>query len=221
MLAPLLLLGGVKPLTLLFVGNSLLNFNNVPATVAKLLETDGSGRKVTFQSHFVGHLEDVRPGSDAERDITSGRFDVVVLQGAMVSTSHRFTYPQDQGIALAKAAKANGARVLLYAEWPRRGIDETEYTLGIYRGIAKSAAVEIVPVGRAWDAVRKGDPRTELWQPDGNHATKSGSFVAAGAVYWRLADGQPTYRPAGVEPGFAARALKQARTIDRAWTSGK
>jgi hypothetical protein len=138
---------------ILFVGNSLLNFNDVPTTVARMLESDGNQPRVMYKTYFVGHLEDIPYQGEIQDQAASGNYDYVVLQGAMVSSSMTITYDQSRGIALAKTAKAHGARVLLYVEWPRRGIDETEYTMNVYRGIAKAANVEIVPVCYAWNAV--------------------------------------------------------------------
>jgi len=201
---------------ILFVGNSLLNFNDLPATVAKMLQSDGSERTVTYKSYFVGHLEDVTRGSEVDREVTSGPYDIVILQAAMVSSSMTRTYAQARGIEMAKAARARKARVILYAEWPRRGIDETEYTLNVYKGIAKAADAEIVPVAYAWNEVRAKLPAVNLWSPDGNHAQPTGSFVAACAVYVRLAGTTrtPSYRPSAVDASFAQVALKAARDVE-------
>lgn len=210
MLAALLV--GPATLNVLFVGNSLLNGNDLPRTVARMLESDGTGRRVTFRAHFVGHLEDVPRGSNVDRDVAQGPFDVVVLQAAMVSSSMTRTYAQTRGIEMARAARARGARTLLFVEWPRRGIDETEYTMNVYRGVAKASGAEIVPVAHAWNALRKAR-REPLWTADGNHADPAGSFLAAACVYFRLAgDAQaPGHRPPGIDPDFAKAALATAR----------
>jgi len=114
---------------------------------------------------------------------------------------------------MAKAARARKARVLLYVEWPRRGIDETEFTMNVYRGIAKVADVEIVPVAYAWNEVLRKLPTAPLYSSDGNHATPAGSFVAAAATYLKIAgpDRNPTYRPGGIPASLAQAALEAAR----------
>jgi hypothetical protein len=210
------LLFAAPPLRILFVGNSLLNFNDVPATVARMLESDGSGARVTYKAFFVGHLEDVARASTVDLEVSSGRYDVVVLQAAMVSSSLSRTYAQTRGIAMAQAARRRKARVLLYVEWPRRGIDETEYTMNVYRGIAKASGAEIVPVCYAWNLVHRKAPQAELWTPDGNHATPAGSYVAASCVYFHIAGtrGTPTYRPRGIEAAFAQLALAASRQVE-------
>ena len=201
---------------ILFVGNSLLNFNNVPDTVAKLLESGENGKKVVSKSFFVGHLEDVKPSSEVDREVGSGNYDFVVLQAAMVSSSMSRTYPQSRAIAMARLAKSKHARVLLYVEWPRKGIDETQYTMNVYRGMAKASGAEIVPVCFAWNAVHGESPKSELWMPDGNHATVLGSFVAATSVFVRIGgtEKSPTYRPTGVDAAFAKLVLEQCRLVE-------
>ncbi|AIE86116.1 hypothetical protein [Fimbriimonas ginsengisoli] len=208
-----LLLAAPHTLRILFVGNSLLHVNEVPATVANMLQSDGNGTRVAYKNYFVGHLEDVPPGSEIAREVGSGRYDIVVLQSAMVSSSLTRNYAQTRGIAMAKDALAHRARVLLYVEWPRRGVDETEYTMNVYRGIAKASGAEIVPVCYAWNWVHQKAPNAPLWNPDGNHALPSGSFVAAACLYSFIAGikATPTYRPAGVDSTFASLALLAGR----------
>ncbi len=197
-------------LRILFIGNSLLNVNDVPKTVAKMLESNGDS--ISYKSYFVGHLEDIPVGGEVEREVESGRYDFVILQSAMVSSSLSRTYSQTRGIALARSARARRARVLLYVEWPRRGIAETEYTMNVYRGIAREAKSEIVPVCYAWNSVLSKNPKLDLWQPDGNHATPLGSYVAACSVYFRIAGvaSISKFIPVGVDPKLAALASAEA-----------
>jgi hypothetical protein len=217
MLSALVLLATVKPLNILFVGNSLLMFNEVPDMVTSMLNSDGSGRSVTNKSFFVGHLEDVKPNSNVDLEISSGKYDIVVLQSAMVSSSMSREYPQTRGIAMAKAAKAKGARVLLYVEWPRRGVDETAYTMNVYRGIAKATNTEIIPVCYAWNSALKKSPKAPFYTSDGNHAQMLGSYLAACCVYFHIAgtDRTPTWRPKRIDKEVADLCLIEARSLEK------
>jgi hypothetical protein len=218
MLTALVLLSvSAQPRNILFVGNSLLMFNEVPAMVTNMLNSDGQGRNVKYASYFVGHLEDVQPNTNVDKEVSSGKYDVVVLQSAMVSSSLSRTYSQARGIAMAKAAKRGGARVLLYVEWPRRGVDETEYTMNVYRGIAKAADTEITPVCYAWNSVLSKSPNAPMWQPDGNHAMITGSYLAACCVYFQLVgtDHTPTWRPQGVDKGLGDLCMSEARVLEK------
>ena len=216
MLLALMLIAAPKPLNILFIGNSLLMNNDVPVMVTNMLNTDGSGRKVTYNSFFVSHLEDVQPGDAPDKEINSGKYDVVVLQSAMVSSSLTRTYSQARGIAMARAAKAKGARVLLYVEWPRRNINETNYTLNVYRGIAQAADTEIIPVCYAWNSVVAKSNGISLWNPDGNHATMEGSYLAACCTYFHIAGTlrNPKWIPEDVDPAFAKLCVSEAKMLE-------
>ena len=127
MLAPAALFA-LSNLNILFVGNSLTAGNDLPGMVKALLQSQGRDRQVSVQYHPAAHLNDVTANRNLVAQLTRGTWNVVVLQGASVSMSHKYTYPQDGGIALAKAAIRGGAKCLLYSEWSRRGENETEYT---------------------------------------------------------------------------------------------
>lgn len=190
---------GLRP-RILFVGNSHTTVNDVPGMVGRLLSSDGSKRVPFIQTMSVGFLESVGPG--VENSIKSGQWDAVVLQGAMVSSSHKYRYKQDRAISTANLALSHKARVLLCAEWPRRGWDESDYQLGVYREIAGAARGSvIVPICKVWDDSRSKLGGTDLWSSDGNHANLKGSFLSACTIYRYLTEGSagmPTWRPSGV-----------------------
>lgn len=174
----------------LFCGNSHTFTNDVPGMTRNLV-TAGSGRRIEIGSYSGAFLQDIAQNPIVRKEISSGRWDAVVLQGAGLSSSHNYVHPMDGAIALAKAAKSAKARALLFAEWPRRSWDETEYILGIYRQIAKASGAEIVPICKVWDAVLDVQPKLELWQADGNHATQTGSYIAACRIAKSLGESQP------------------------------
>ena len=118
---------------------------------------------------------------------------------------------------MAKAAKAQGARVMLYVEWPRRGIEETAYTMNVYRGIAKAANTEIIPVCYAWNSVVRKSPNAPMYTVDGNHALITGSYLAACCVYFHLAgtDKTPTWRPKNVDKAVGDLCLSEARALEK------
>lgn len=185
---------------ILFIGNSHTYVNNVPQSVQMLLASDGSHRKPTVKMVSVTLLED--SGAEVESAIRSDNWDVVVLQGAKVSSSHQYRYRQDRAIACANLALSLKAKVFLCAEWPRRGWDESEYQLGVYREIQAAAkGSTIIPICEVWDASRAKLGGIDLWAGDGNHANPKGSFLSACSIYRYIvhsADAKPTWRPSAV-----------------------
>lgn len=165
-----------KRLDLLFVGNSHTSMNDVPGRVRRVLV--GKGYVVTTDLISGGHLEDIA-GFPAFREKVAKHHDIVVLQAAMVSSSHKFRYRQDGGILLAKLALKAKSRVLLFSEWSRTGWDETQYTFNVYKEIAAAApGCELVGVGFAFDS----SGQTGLVSSDGNHASPKGSELAARVI---------------------------------------
>src|SRR5690349_1820317 len=114
-----------RVLHVLFLGNSHTYVNNVPELVRSLAAADH--RQIAVSMVTGPHIDDLAKRPDVVRNVQSGHWDVVVIQAAMVSSSHRYDYPQDLAIQIASQAKGAGARVLLFSEWPRRGWDETVY----------------------------------------------------------------------------------------------
>ena len=202
-----------SPTTILFLGNSHTASNDFTGMVKSLLESDGSGRKVSFRLMASGFLEDFAQNQDARREARSGKWKYIVLQGAKQSSSHKYVYSQAGCIEIAKVAVASGSKTLLFAEWPRRGWDETEYILGIYGEIAKASGATIAPLCRCWDAALKNQPKLDLWMRDGNHASPAGSFLAACGLYYQIAGGsnKPTWGPSFLSAGDAAAFRSYAR----------
>jgi hypothetical protein len=206
-------LSQTPPLTILFLGNSHTVSNDFTGMVKSLLESDGSGRRVSFRLMTAAFLEDFPRIPDARREASSGKWKYIVLQGAKQSSSHNYVYSQAGCIEIAKVAAASGSKTLLFAEWPRRGWDETDYILGIYGEIAKASGATIAPLCRCWDVALKKQPKLDLWLGDGNHASAQGSYLAACGLYFQIAGagGKPTWGPSFLSAADAATFRGYAR----------
>jgi hypothetical protein len=200
---------------ILFLGNSHTLVNDIPGQVKSILESDGSKRKVTVSSIAGGALEALSNQPDALKAVSSGQWDVVILQGAALSSSHKYVYSQAGAIKLAKLAEASKARTLLYAEWPRKGWDETGYILGIYGQIAKASGAEIIPVCSAWDAALRVRKDLELWSSDGNHSSPIGGYLAALTIADFLGAGESNWTPFKIDAPVVKLIRRSARTAVR------
>lgn len=197
----------------LFLGNSHTSTNDVPGMVRSLLAS--SGYKVSTEAMFGGHLDDLEARQDVRDKIDNGKWTHVVLQGAMISSSHKYEYPQDKVVALATRAKKAGAIPLYFAEWPRRDWDESDYIYSHYESSRKEAGGEVIPVCYAWDSVAL----PEMWSADGNHAALSGSFVAACTIAYWIGGGEAsfTFAPSGLDVELAKklRAAAYKTVVER------
>ena len=184
----------------LFIGNSHTMSNNVPGLVKSLVES--GGQKIFVETVGGDLLNNIAARPEVIEKVKKGRWNFVILQGASVSQSHKTIYPYEHSKNLAATASKSGAVPLLYAEWPRKGMDETEYIIDIYRLIQKGSSARIVTVGRVWDQVLKQEPKLDLWNADGNHAKPLGSYIAACSFYYAILGKSakfPTFMPPGID----------------------
>ena len=74
----------------------------------------------------------------------------------------------------------------------------------------------MAPVGLAWQQVRREHPEIGLWDPDGSHPSRAGTYLAACVLYATLFGESPEGLSfTGHVPGGEARALQRtaARTV--------
>ncbi|MEQ1821031.1 MAG: hypothetical protein ABL949_00815 [Fimbriimonadaceae bacterium] len=185
---------------ILFVGNSHTVNNDVPGLVRNLLVSDGTPRTVRTDTMTTASLNDGAQNGAIVDAIKSKKYQIVVLQGASISSSHKYKYEQGGGIALAKLAVKAGARTLLYAEWPRRGWDESAYIMQHYELISQPSGAEIVSIPYVAD--RAIGLNMNIWMGDGNHANLLGSYLAACTLYFWIA------KPVNVGPDWRPKGLK-------------
>jgi hypothetical protein len=195
------------------LGNSHTHSNNLPQMVSKLLTTDK--QRVVVETRFAPFVEELASSTTVRRELSSGQWQVVVLQGAKLSSSHKYKYSHDGAVQLAKLAKNAGSRVLLFAEWPRKGWSETSYILKEYGEISQASGAELVHVPEVWDGVLAKLPKLDPWAADGNHAQLTGSYLAAVCLTTAIArrDLAPAWRPPAVDEATAALIVKTANGV--------
>lgn len=184
---------------ILFVGNSHTSYQNLPAIVCGMVRRAKSGMTVAHQMAFVSHLEDAGADPSIRAEVERRPWTHVILQAQKVSMSGRFLYPTLDGIELAKAAKAKGAATYFFAEWGRKDVEgERERTEKIYQEMALAAGVNVIPVGRVWDAAFAENPEWPLHDADGNHQSPTGAYLTALVLASTIAD-EPAAACAGVD----------------------
>ncbi len=214
------LLFGVSNTRILFLGNSHTGNYDVPLMVKNLLLSHSIPG--TVETRFIGggFLEDIYRNPQTLQTIRNDNWSHVVLQAQKLSSSHQYTYSTEEAITLAREAKKAGSQALFFAEWPRKGMDESNYIFRIYAGIARASGATVMPICYVWDAARNADPKTMLWAADGNHSSQEGAFLAATVIYSQIAGqtGQPSWLPSGVNRTQANLYLRLARTRGRPQT---
>ena len=167
-------------LRVLFVGNSLTYFNEMPwltEEVAKslgvkpMLRADFSGRSgASLRQHW--------DRGRAVRSIREGEYAYVVLQPQsteIVRTPEEiFRYAK----MLDAEIRRSGAKTILFQTWaPLTAKHEQAAYNAQFAKLAKELGATIAPVGVAWQSLRKQG--VELFDGSGLHANLAGSYLSA------------------------------------------
>ena len=203
----------VRPLRILFIGNSLTASNDLPTIVARLAMADGRPQPLTRMVAVGGFsLEDHWNQGDAQRAIADGPWDFVVLQqgpsALLESRRLLVAYARRFGDVIKKA----GARPAMYMVWPSQsrrsdfsGVSES------YRAAAKAIGAVVLGAGEAWSLTLQRQRGLSLYSSDGLHPTFAGSYLAALVIYQGLYERSPIGLPAlGDLSAEQARALQDA-----------
>jgi hypothetical protein len=198
-------------LAVLFVGNSLTAANNLPATVTALGARDGITIHAEVRAPGGYALEDHWNLTDLHDAIANGRYDWVVMQQGPSTLPESYVNLSEYATKIADVVRASGGKPALYGVWPesyrRSALDAS---IGNYRRAAGDSGSTLLPVGAAWKAAWKLDPKLALYGPDGFHPSRLGSYLAAVVIYAGL-----TGKPAVGLPRLFV-APKVARLLQRA-----
>ncbi|GAB3344570.1 SGNH/GDSL hydrolase family protein [Lysobacter tyrosinilyticus] len=175
-----------KPLHVLFVGNSLTYYNDLPTTFSTLYRATEPGTKVETEmlAQGGGKLRERLKGGQLAALLTRQRFDVVVLQelGGWPDCPAEFPGCTDAPQALREAVnlvRANGARAVWFSTW--QALPAAQQSLSRQSTtLARDIGVDIVDVGAAMQRVPNGR-RLPLLRQDG-HPSPIGTWLTAAAL---------------------------------------
>lgn len=164
----------------LFIGNSHTYFNDMPQLFAQIVRASGEAADVTMLTHGGKGWDFHVKEPEVRFNIRFGGYDAVVLQ----HSAHPMGDPDVMaqcGATLIDWVKEAGARPVLYMTWTTKADGESaqDGMSAAYEHIAQTNACEVAPVGRVWWAFHRRMPESELYAPDGKHASEEGSRLAA------------------------------------------
>ncbi len=183
-------------LRVLFVGNSLTYWNDLPAMVGRIAKEN----KRRYKSKTIAYpdfaLFDHAEKGDAAKEIAKGSWDIVVMQqgasGAPENRAYLIDYAKRFAIDIRKA----GGRPALYQVWPSAGrAGDMDRVCESYRLAAEAVDGLLLPVGEAWKDVLGSDAKVALYSDDGLHPTTAGSLLAALVIYERVFGEPPAKLP--------------------------
>ena len=197
-------------IALLFMGNSHTSFHALPAMVAALVRGATPGRAVVaVEAPGWMFLEERAAHAPSLALMASRRWSHVILQAQKYSSSGMFDYSTQGAEDLVRRARAIPALPILFPEWPRRGIAETQRIYDLHRSIAGRTPACVAPIGQAWDLALAREPGLVLHDADGNHSAPAGAFLAAVVIAATITRAPPDTLQA-IE-GFGVDAALQAR----------
>lgn len=187
----------------LFLGNSYIQVNNLPAMVASIAESMGD--TMAYGSNTPGGCTfEMHCGNNSMRLICEGGWDVVVMQEQSqlpafpIELVEEMVYPFARQLVDSVAAFNPDAEPMFFMTWGRKngdtefgsdypmmstyeGMDSLLYAR--YMAMAEQNNASVCPVGRVWHYLRDHYGEIELYQPDGSHPSMAGSYAAACAFY--------------------------------------
>ncbi|HQR38325.1 MAG TPA: SGNH/GDSL hydrolase family protein [Blastocatellia bacterium] len=196
-LALLLLVASPVPnMRVLFVGNSLTYFNDVPALVERIGRANGRRIDTTMIAYPNYALEDHIARGNAPKAIAKGGWDVVVFQqGPSASPEFRDNLIE-YSTRFADMIRQAGGRPAVYQVWAARNRSfDFDRVRESYRIAARKSGSMLMPVGDARRDAMVRDPSIDLFGPDGFHPSMDGSVLAALVIYQRLTGEAPAKLP--------------------------
>jgi hypothetical protein len=180
----------------LFIGNSLTYYNDLPGMFAGLAQSGGHAVQVDESSAGGGTWAGHTKSAITLGKIKQRKWDLVVLQEqsdypAVAAQRQELVYPAVR--LLNNKVRESGATPVLFMTWGRReGLPEAGFKTYAemqaqveagYMEIANELKLMVVPVGIAWQNAIAQKPQLELWQSDGIHPTREGTYLSACVFY--------------------------------------
>ena len=140
--------------------------------------------------------------------LRSQNWSFVILQAQKYSTSGQFVYSTEEAKELVRMSRTQRAVPIMFPEWPRKDVDETQRIIDLHVSIAQAEPACVAPIPQAWDLALARDPTLTLHASDGNHSAPAGAFLAALVLYATITGLSPLDLPA--LPQYPVSASLQA-----------
>jgi hypothetical protein len=183
-------------ISLLFMGNSHTSFNDLTKMVADMVRAGRPGKTVaSVEAPGNLFLDERLHDAPTVALLRSQAWSFVIFQAQKYSTSGQFEYSTAEAKELIRMSRAQRAVPVMFPEWPRRNVDETQRIYDLHVSIAQVESACVAPIGQAWDLARVREPTLALHAADGNHSEPAGAFLAALVLYATITGQSPLDLP--------------------------
>lgn len=201
-------------ITLFFMGNSHTDFHNVSGMVADFVRAVRPGKSVSAeQAPGYLFLEDRLSDAGTQSRLTGQRWSAVILQAQKYSSSGLFTYSTTEAEELVRISRRQGALPVMFPEWPRKDIAESQRIYELHVSIARNTPACVAPIGQAWDLAAIRHPQIDLHDSDGNHSRPAGAMLAAMVIAATLTGNSPLTFPVLSQRPVDATVQTQLRAV--------
>ncbi len=179
-----------KKLRVLFIGNSLTYYHDLPGVVRRLSQSSRGEIEIEAFAY-------TKPGATLEQHAADPvalasiqgkkRWDFVVLQ-------EQGTRPVTEPDKMKSAARElhqvidkTGAKTLLFMTWPPRNDQRAmDRIAAACERTAEDLGCAVAPVGRAWLKALEKNADLVLYEPDGGHPSPLGTYLTACVFFGAL-----------------------------------
>lgn len=188
----------------LFVGNSLTYFNNLPEIVRKVAASDGVQLTVESIAYPDYALMDHLAEGKVQKKLESGNYDFLVVQQGPSSQVDGKEWLLNAGFILSPICKKYGVDLIFYMVWPARSrMQDFPAVYKHYKLAADTTQSIFSPAGQAWLEAWHKSPGLALYGVDNFHPSYNGSLLAAMVIYGSITRKQQlstiAYNPFSVE----------------------
>ena len=183
----------------LFIGNSHTYFNDMPHLFQEICKDNGITADVTMITHGGKGFDFHKDQEEVRFNILYGNYDYFVLQ----HSAHPFG-PEKVMFESAKAIDQficqTKAQKVLYMTWSEK-VNEAgqERMAKAYYDLGEMIHAKVAPVGLVWWDYRHKYPAEELYYTDGEHASKTGSLLAAATIFSVISGKKASVEDAGLQ----------------------
>jgi len=171
-------------LKILFVGNSLTYYNDLPSLVSEIAKEDGvtvSYKTIAFPDFSI---DDHLAGNSISNVFKKERFDLLIAQQGPSALPESREILEASAIKLSKMCAPYKTDLALYMVWPELSRKYAyDDVIASYSNAAEKSNALLCPAGLAWKIALEKDQTLPLYGPDQFHPSIHGSVLAAMVIY--------------------------------------
>ncbi len=172
---------------ILFVGNSLTYYNNLPKIlelVAKEYGVDIKTESLCYPNYaLIDHLED----GLLQQYLVKNQYDYVIIQQGPSSQEKGKKMLLRDGAVIKSLCEKQKSQLGYFMVWPSKQYYFTfDKVIENHQLAAKSTKSLLFPVGLVWKEYNELKRKESLYGPDGFHPSSAGSFLAALVIFHQI-----------------------------------